>query len=123
LISTTLIPKGKPKSLTTCNKANGNELTKKLVIVSHYVQTATEYYTGMRGWKKMLTKEQLENWEHFKIADKICERARRGLPQDRWMRGNHEMYAMVKAYMDLTSMMQNMHNDMIQKGLDAMDIE
>ena len=71
----------------------------------------------------MLTKEQLENWEHFKIADKICERALRGLPQDRWMRGNHEMYAMVKAYMDLTSMMQNMHNDMIQKGLDSMNIE
>ena len=105
------------------SKASGNELIKKLVIVCRYVQTVTEYCTGTKGTKKMMTKEQLENWEHFKIADKICERARRGLPQDRWMRGNHEMYAMVKAYMDLTSMMQNMHNDMIQKGLDAMDIE
>lgn len=102
---------------------SGNERTKRLVNVSHYVQTATESYTGTKGTKKMLTKEQLENWEHFKIADKICERARRGLPQDRWMRGNHEMYAMVKAYMDMTNMMQKMHNDMIQKGLDAMDIE
>ena len=71
----------------------------------------------------MLTKEQLENWEHFKIADKICERAKRGLPQDRWMRGNHEMHAMVKAYMDMTNMIKNMHDEMIQKGLDAMDID
>jgi len=71
----------------------------------------------------MLTQQQLENWEHFKIADKICERAKRGLPQDRWMRGNHETYAMVKAYMDLTALMQKMHNDMIQKGLDSMEIE
>ena len=105
------------------SKVSGNELIKKLVIVCHYVQTATESCTGTKGLKTMLTKEQLENWEHFKIADKICERAKRGLPQDRWMRGNHEMFAMVKAYMDMTNMVINMHDEMIQKGLDAMDIE
>lgn len=70
----------------------------------------------------MLTKEQINNWDHFKIADKICERARRGLPQDRWMRGDQEMFAMVKAYMDLVHTMRNMHDDMIQKGLDSMSI-
>jgi hypothetical protein len=71
----------------------------------------------------MLTKEQIEQWEHFRIADKICERAKRGLPQDRWMRGDQEMFAIVKAYMDLVDAMKNMHDDIIQKGLDAMNIE
>ena len=71
----------------------------------------------------MLTKEQIEQWEHFRIADKICERAKRGLPQDRWMRGDQEMFAIVKAYMDLVDVMKNMHDDIIQKGLDAMNIE
>ena len=70
----------------------------------------------------MLTKEQINNWDHFRIADKICERARRGLPQDRWMRGDQEMFAMVKAYMDLVHTMRNMYDDMIQKGLDSMSI-
>jgi len=70
----------------------------------------------------MLTKEQIKNWEHFKIADKICERARRGLPQDRWMRGDQEMFAMVKAYMDLVDTMKSMHDDMINKGLESMGI-
>ena len=70
----------------------------------------------------MLSKEQIENWEHFKIADKICERARRGIPQDRWMRGDQEMFAMVKAYMDLVDAMKSMHDDMINKGLESMGI-
>lgn len=70
----------------------------------------------------MLTKEQIENWEHFRIAAKICDRARRGIPQDRWMRGDVEMFSMVKAYMDLMTAVENMHSDMIQRGLDAMDI-
>ncbi len=105
------------------NKGSGKEPIKKLVNVCPSALTATAYTTGTRGKISMLTKEQLENWEHFKIADKICERAKRGLPQDRWMRGNHEMHAMVKAYMDMTNMMKNMHDEMIQKGLDAMDID
>jgi len=71
----------------------------------------------------MLTKEQIEAWEHFKIADKVCERAKRGLPQDRWMIGNTEMYAVVKAYMDMCEIAQNLHNDMVQRGMDAMSID
>jgi len=70
----------------------------------------------------MLTKEQIENWEHFKIAEKICDRARRGIPQDRWMRGDLEMFSMVKAYMDLMTVVENMHSDIVQRGLDSMDI-
>ena len=31
------------------------------------------------------------------IAEKIVNRAERGLPQDRWMRGDHEMEALVRA--------------------------
>ena len=67
----------------------------------------------------MLTNEEMD---HFKIADKVCERAKRGLPQDRWMRGNHEMKAMVKAYMDMTQIVQNLHNEIVQRGLESMSM-
>ena len=60
--------------------------------------------------------------EYFAIAAKIVERAERGLPQDRWMRGDHEMEALVRAYVALLSTCSNMHADMIQRGSDAMDI-
>lgn len=105
------------------NGDSGKELTQRWRNAFLSAPTAIGYTTGTKGTATVLTKEQIQNWEHFKIADKICERARRGLPQDRWMRGNHEMYAMVKAYMDMVDMVKNMHDDMIQKGLDAMDIE
>lgn len=61
--------------------------------------------------------------DHFVIANKIVNRAKRGLPQDRWMRGDHEMTALIKAYIELQNACINMHNDMIQKGSDAMDID
>lgn len=60
--------------------------------------------------------------EYFAIAAKIIERAERGLPQDRWMRGDHEMEALVRAYIALLNICSNMHDDMIQRGTDAMDI-
>jgi hypothetical protein len=60
--------------------------------------------------------------EYFAIAAKIIERAERGLPQDRWMRGDHEMEALVRAYISLLNTCSNMHQDMIQRGTDAMDI-
>ena len=60
--------------------------------------------------------------EHFTIANKIVSRARRGLLQDRWMRGDHEMEALVKAYIELQNACINMHQDIIQRGSDAMDI-
>jgi hypothetical protein len=60
--------------------------------------------------------------DYFAIAAKIIERAERGLPQDRWMRGDHEMEALVRAYISLLNTCSNMHADMIQRGKDAMDI-
>ena len=60
--------------------------------------------------------------EYFAIAAKIIERAERGLPQDRWMRGDHEMGALVRAYIALLRTCETMHADMIQRGADAMDI-
>jgi hypothetical protein len=60
--------------------------------------------------------------DYFAIAAKIIERAERGLPQDRWMRGDHEMEALVRAYISLLNTCSNMHQDMIQRGTDAMDI-
>ena len=60
---------------------------------------------------------------YFKIAEKIIERAQRGLPQDRWMRGDKEQEAMVRAYIALLNICSNMHADMIQRGSDAMDID
>jgi len=60
--------------------------------------------------------------DYFAIAAKIIERAERGLPQDRWMRGDHEMEALVRAYIALLRTCEAMHQDMIQRGADAMDI-
>ena len=60
--------------------------------------------------------------DYFATAAKIIERAERGLPQDRWMRGDHEMEALVRAYIALLNTCSNMHADMIQRGTDAMDI-
>ena len=61
--------------------------------------------------------------EYFAIAAKIVERAERGLPQDRWMRGDHEMEALVRAYVALLKTCESMHADLIPRGSDAMDID
>ena len=61
--------------------------------------------------------------ENFRIADKICSRAKRGLPYDRWIIGDKEMTAFIKAYSDMCSIAQNLHNDMIKRGLDAMSTD
>ena len=61
--------------------------------------------------------------EYFIIANKIVERAERGLPQDRWMRGDKEQEALVRAYIALLNTCSHMHADMIQRGSDAMDID
>lgn len=61
--------------------------------------------------------------EYFTIAAKIVERAERGIPQDRWMRGDKEQEALVRAYISLLNICSNMHADMIQRGADAMDID
>jgi hypothetical protein len=73
------------------------------------------------GWKKR-AKKMSDIPEYFAIAAKIVERAERGLPQDRWMRGDKEQEALVRAYIALLNICSNMHADMIQRGSDAMDI-
>jgi len=83
----------------------------------HYALTATEYITGMKE------KEMTEIPNYFKIAEKIIERAQRGLPQDRWMRGDHEMKAFVKAYIELVDACATMHKEMIRRGAESMSID
>ena len=39
--------------------------------------------------------------KEFAIAAKVVDRAERGIPQDRWIRGDHEMEAFVKCYINL----------------------
>lgn len=61
--------------------------------------------------------------DYFTVANKVIERAERGLPQDRWFRGDNEMEALVRAYISLQKACINMHNDIIKRGSDAMDID
>ena len=82
-----------------------------------YALTATEYITGMKE------KEMTEIPNYFKIAEKIIERAQRGLPQDRWMRGDHEMKAFVKAYIELVDTCAEMHKEIIKRGAESMSID
>jgi hypothetical protein len=91
---------------------------KKLKNASRFAQTAIEYITGWNRRERKLS----EIPEYFTIAAKVIERAERGLPQDRWMRGDHEMEALVRAYIALLRTCETMHADMIQRGTDAMDI-
>lgn len=100
------------------NVGSGHALIKRLKSASHYALTATAFCTIMKEKGKNMS----ELPDHFVIANKIVNRAERGLPQDRWMRGDHEMTALVKAYIELQNACINMHADMIQKGSDAMDI-
>ena len=60
--------------------------------------------------------------EYFEIAEKVVERAERGLPQDRWFRGDQDMEAIVKAYIALRNACTNMHNDIIKSGEASMGI-
>ena len=61
--------------------------------------------------------------ENILIAERVVRRAERGLPQDRWMRGDKEMEAVVRAYIMTKNALIDLHKDMIQRGSDAMDID
>ena len=61
--------------------------------------------------------------EYFKTANKIIERAHRGLPHDRWMIGNKEMEHFLKAYMQLLDVCHTMNKDIIQRGIDSMSTD
>ena len=60
--------------------------------------------------------------ESILIAERVVQRAERGLPQDRWMRGDKEMEAVVRAYIMTKNALIDLHKEMIQRGSDAMDI-
>jgi len=60
--------------------------------------------------------------DYFDTAEKVVERAERGLPQDRWFRGDQDMEAIVKAYISLRNACTNMHNDIIKSGSRSMGI-
>ena len=60
--------------------------------------------------------------ESILIAERVVQRAERGLPQDRWMRGDKEMEAVVRAYIMTKNALFDLHKEMIQRGSDAMDI-
>ena len=67
--------------------------------------------------------KDMELPEYFKTANKIIERAHRGLPHDRWMIGNKEMEHFLKAYMELLDVCHAMNKDMIQRGIDSMSTD
>lgn len=89
------------------------ELTKRLRSAYRYARTVTDYYIGRKE-----TMNEIPNY--FETANKIIERAHRGLPHDRWMIGNKEMEDFIKAYSALLDACNNMHKDLIKKGFDAM---
>lgn len=60
--------------------------------------------------------------ESILIAERVVQRAERGLPQDRWMRGDKEMEAVVRAYIMTKNALFDLHKEMVQRGSDAMDI-
>lgn len=60
--------------------------------------------------------------EYFERANRIVERAERGLPQDRWFVGDKDAEAMVKAYIALLNACTNMHKDIIKSGSTSMGI-
>ena len=59
--------------------------------------------------------------EYFERANKIVERAERGLPQDRWFIGDQDAEAIVKAYIALLNACTNMHNDIIKSSTQSVD--
>ena len=90
---------------------------RKLKSVYLFARTAIECITGTRE-KRM---NEIPNY--FEIAEKIIDRAKRGLPQDRWMRGDHEMEAFVRAYIGLIDACATMHKEMIKRGVESMSID
>jgi hypothetical protein len=60
----------------------------------------------------MLTLDQIENWEGlFATADKIVERANRGIPSDRWMTSEKEMQMFILAYEQMTHICSQLIED------------
>ncbi len=68
-----------------------------------FAPNAIESIIGLKEREKKMS----DLPEYFIIANKIVERAERGLPQDRWMRGDKEQEALVRAYIALLNTCSN----------------
>lgn len=77
----------------------------------------------------MLTHEDLMDWEeNFKLADKVIERKKRGIPSDRWATTNelHTFVDTCAVAIDCVTVLLE-ENDRLKKqihkiGLDAMSL-
>ena len=61
--------------------------------------------------------------KEFAIAAKVVDRAERGIPQDRWIRGDHEMEAFVKCYINLVDAVGFLKKEIRRKGSESMRID
>ena len=68
-------------------------------------------------------KDETQLIKEFAIAAKVVDRAERGLPQDRWIRGDHEMEAFVKCYINLVDAVGFLKNEIKRKGSESMSID
>lgn len=68
-------------------------------------------------------KDETQLIKEFAIAAKIVDRAEKGLPQDRWIRGDHEMVAFVKCYINLVDAVGFLKNEIKRKGSESMAID
>jgi hypothetical protein len=67
--------------------------------------------------------DEIDLIKYFSIATRIVERAESGIPQDRWIRGDHEMVAFVKAYVNLSHVVRMMEKERIDAGYKSMSID
>tara|TARA_B100001057_G_scaffold484509_1_gene562699 strand:+ start:805 stop:1026 length:222 start_codon:yes stop_codon:yes gene_type:complete len=68
-------------------------------------------------------KNEAELIKQFSIAAKVVDRAERGIPQDRWIRGDHEMEAFVKCYINLVDAVNFLKKEIRNKGAESMAID
>lgn len=78
-----------------------------------------------------MNEDELASWEKvFAVADKVVERRDRGIPQDRWMLGLHEMDNFVQAYKNLSKLcgilaadLRDMQSAMTQIRIQAENVQ
>lgn len=62
----------------------------------------------------MLTNEQIDNWEHLKLADTIVERVAEQKPITEWFKTENEVHAIVAAYIDMTRLVHQLNQTVQQ---------
>ena len=66
----------------------------------------------------MLTDDDIQ--EAFTAADNVVDRARRGLPHDRWFVGTPDMENFVRAYVVLTNITADLTAEIQRRGAESM---